>query len=201
MFVQVIQGRIADADELRASMDHWLRDLAPGAIAWLGSTGGVTSEGMAIAVVRFESEEGARRNSERPEQHQWWMETAKLYAGDVTFHDCREVYEFGQGNFDQAGFVQIMQGRFVDRQRALEQFQGMEQATREMRPDVLGGTLCLHGDGGFTQPVYFTSEAEARIGEGRDMPPDMRSRIEEMQANTTDLTYYDLSNPWLDSPR
>ena len=31
MFIQVIQGRTSDADGLRAAIDRWEKDLAPGA--------------------------------------------------------------------------------------------------------------------------------------------------------------------------
>ena len=37
MFIQVIQGQVIDAEELRRSMDQWLSDLAPGASGWQGS--------------------------------------------------------------------------------------------------------------------------------------------------------------------
>lgn len=53
-----------------------------GSGSWLvGSAGSVapqgTEDGRFIAVVRFESEEDARRNRDRPEQDRWWSETAK----------------------------------------------------------------------------------------------------------------------------
>src|ERR671939_317468 len=71
MFVQVVQGRTSDPQALDAATERWMRDLAPGATGWLGTTGGITEDGRAIAVVRFESEEAARRNGKRPEQQQW----------------------------------------------------------------------------------------------------------------------------------
>jgi hypothetical protein len=200
MFVQVIQGAVADADELRACLDRWMREVGPGAVGWLGSTGGVTADGQGIAVVRFESEEAARRNSDRPEQHQWWMETSKLFAGDVTFHDCRDVYEFGRGGSDVAGFVQVIQGRVSDPARALEGMRRTEEPMREHRPDVIGGLIALHGDGGFTESVYFTSEAEARAGEKKPMPPEAQQAMEEEMALMSELTFVDLTDPWLDSP-
>jgi hypothetical protein len=70
VFVQVIQGQVADAAKVRAAMDRWGQELAPGARGWLGSTAGVTEDGRFIALARFESEEAARRNSGRPEQDQ-----------------------------------------------------------------------------------------------------------------------------------
>src|SRR5215510_13111569 len=111
MFVQVIQGRVSDAAAMRSAMDQWLRDLAPGATGWLGSTAGVTEDGRFIALARFESEEAAQRNSDRREQGQWWMETSKLFTGEVTFGDSSDVTVDVHGDPDQAGFVQLMQGR------------------------------------------------------------------------------------------
>ena len=201
MFVQVIQGRVKDARQLRARMDQWVADLSPTAVGWLGSTSGVTADGTGIALARFESENAARRNSDRPEQGQWWAETAQLFDGEVTFHDCADVHLMGRGGSDDAGFVQIMQGRFTQPERAADLMRRMEQPLRELRPDVLGGALCLHGDGGFTQAVYFTSEAEARIGEKKQPPPEAQATMDEAAAITTDLVFYDLTDPWLHSPR
>ena len=201
MFVQVIQGRVNDARQLRARMDQWVADLSATAVGWLGSTSGVTADGTGIALARFESEDAARRNSDRPEQGQWWAETAKLFDSDVTFHDCAEVHLMGRGGSDDAGFVQIMQGRSTQPEKAVELLRQMEQPLRAFRPDVLGGELCLHGDGGFTQAVYFTSEAEARIGEKKEPPLEAQPALDEMAAITTDLVFFDLSDPWLHSPR
>ena len=49
MFIQVIQGKVADAEGLRAAMDRWGRDLQPGATGWLGTTGGITDDGTFVA--------------------------------------------------------------------------------------------------------------------------------------------------------
>ena len=38
VFVQVIQGQVADAAKVRAALDRWGQELAPGASGWLGST-------------------------------------------------------------------------------------------------------------------------------------------------------------------
>ena len=46
MFIQVIQGKVADAAGLEAAMDRWVAELQPGAQGWLGSTGGFTDDGM-----------------------------------------------------------------------------------------------------------------------------------------------------------
>ena len=59
MFVQVIQGQVADAGKLKAALDRWIQELAPGSIGWLGTTAGVTEDGRFIELARFESEDAA----------------------------------------------------------------------------------------------------------------------------------------------
>ena len=81
MFVQVIQGQVADAEQARAALDRWARELAAGATGWLGSTAGVTKDGRFVALVRFEFAEAARRNSDRPEQDRWWADTSTVFSG------------------------------------------------------------------------------------------------------------------------
>ena len=67
MFVQVIQGRVVDPGQVHAAHDRWVEEVAPGADRWLGTTAGVSGDADFIGLVRFESEEAARRNDSRPE--------------------------------------------------------------------------------------------------------------------------------------
>lgn len=202
MFIQVIQGHVSDKEEVHASLDRWADNIAPTATGWLGTTAGVTEDGTCIALARFESEEAARRNSDRHEQHQWWMETSKLFSGDVTFHDCTETIEFGRGGSDDAGFVQIMQGRLTgDVQRMREMAERSDATMTDFRPDVIGGITAIHGDGGYTDCIYFTSEQEARAGEKKEMPPELAAEFEQMMSLVSDVTYHDIKEPWLYSPR
>src|SRR5205823_7307827 len=90
MFVQVIQGQISDREQLQAALNSWHQELASSAIGWLGYTAGVTDDDTGITLARFESEEGTRRNSDRPEQGAWWSETQKLFAGEPTFRDSAD---------------------------------------------------------------------------------------------------------------
>src|SRR3954447_14399823 len=98
MFVQVIEGRTSHPEALLAAMDRWQAELEPGAVGWLGSTTGVTDDGRAVAVARFESADAADRNSRRPEQTGWWEETQRLFDGEVTFHDSEDVTDEGSGD-------------------------------------------------------------------------------------------------------
>jgi hypothetical protein len=198
MFVQVIQGQVSSPEELHAALDRWREDLAPGASGWLGTTAGVTEDRQFIAVARFESEESAQQNSNRPEQDAWWAETSKLFAGEVTFHESTSVVVDTPGDPDQAGFVQVMQGRTSDPQRANELMGQDSDEWDSFRPDILGSLAAQYDDGAYTMVIYFTSEAEAREGEQKEPPAEIAAVMEEMNALTAgETTFFDLKQPWL----
>src|SRR6516165_1009866 len=113
MFIQVITGKVTDVDQMQRVMDRWERDLRPGATGFLGATIGLTDDDRFVAMARFESGDAAKKNSERPEQGQWWSEMEKV-TQDVTFHDCSRIETLFGGGKDEAGFVQVMQGRIKD---------------------------------------------------------------------------------------
>lgn len=200
MFIQAFQGPVADAEGLRRQLNAWLADLAPGAEGWLGTTAGVTDGGEFIAVVRFESQAAAQRNSDRPEQGQWWADTEPLFAGPVTFHDYTDTDLILDGGSDAAGFVQVIQGRVTDLARARALESELEPQLEESRPDVIGGAVGWDDDGGFTQTVYFTSEAEAREGERRTEGEPASGAGAEWQTLVESARYLDLRDPWLWSP-
>lgn len=165
MFVQVLQGQLADADFLGRQLQKWRKEIKPMTTGYLGSTSGVTADNYGIAIIRFESEEKAQANSSLPEQSAWWKETSKAFSGEVTFHDCREVDLLFGGGKNDAGFVQVMQGRAIDQEHVRAETKRMEGELRKLRPDLIGGVTAWHGDGSFTDVSYFTSEAEARKNE------------------------------------
>jgi hypothetical protein len=202
VFVQVIQGQVSDAEQARAALDRWVQELAPGATGWLGSTAGVTDDGRFIALARFESEEAARRNSDRPEQDRWWTETSKLFSGQATFKDSRDVVVDVNGEPDEAGFVQIIQGRGSDPARARELMGQDASEWAAFRPDIIGSVAVEHDGGAYTMALYFTSEAAAREGERKEPPPELKAQMEEMDALSVGVPeFFDLKQPWLHSPR
>jgi hypothetical protein len=202
MFVQVIQAKTSDPPALKAATDRWADELAEGADGWLGTTAGVTEDGTFLAVVRFESEEAASRNSHRPEQDQWWAETSSHLDGPAAFHDTEDVVEDIVGDPNRAGFVQIMQGHGTDPDRARELMTQDSERWAEFRPDVLGSVAAQHEDGTFTMTMYFTNEAEARTGEQKEPPPDLQAQMAEMsELSVGEMEYYDITNPWIYSPR
>jgi len=202
MFVQVTQGTTSDPEALRAALDQWMQDLAPGATGWLGTTAGITEDGRAIAVARFESEEAARRNSERPEQDQWWAETEKLFDGGATVRNSNDVTVDLHGDPDQAGFVQIMQGRGTDPERAKQLMAQDSDKWAAFRPDVVGSVGVGHEGGAYTMVMYFTSEADAREGERKEVPPELQANMEEMnKLSVGEAEFFDLRQPVMRSPK
>jgi hypothetical protein len=199
MFIQVIEGKTNDANALHERLDIWERDLRPGATGYLGSTGGCTSAGDCIMVVRFESREAAERNSARPEQTAWWEETAKCFDGPVTFHDTEDVQVMTHGELDEAHFVQVMEGHVSDHDRALALESDADPMLAELRPELLGSVMAMYDEDGFTQVAYFTSEEEARQGERREMPDEAASLMAEWERAMTIDRYLDITEPWLAS--
>ena len=199
MFIQIIQGRCRDTDRLHQLSDEWQQKLGPTAAGWLGGTYGVTDDGEFVGVVRFESKDAARQNSDRPEQGEWWSRMQECFEDEVAFHDCDEATMFLDGGSDDAGFVQVIQGRLTDPERFRHFMEQPMDTLHEARPDIIGGTIAIDADGFFTQTVAFRSEEEARAGEKREMPAEMRQQMEEEMSSMADVHYLDLHHPWFAS--
>jgi hypothetical protein len=202
MFVQVISGRVADPAGLKQALDRWASELAPGASGWLGSTGGVTEDGRFVALARFASEEDAQRNSDRPEQGDWWASVEKTLDGEATFHNSAEVTVDQHGDPDTAGFVQVMRGRTTDPERAKELMSADVPGWEDFRPDIIGSVSVDHGDKSWTMAIYFTSEDAAREGERKEPPPEIAEMMAEMdKLSDGQPEFFDLKDPWMHSPR
>lgn len=196
MFVQIIEGQTSDAAALTARGESWQEELAPGAVGYLGVTSGVTADGRAITIVRFQDEASATANGNRPEQGEWWAETAKLYDGEPTFTNSSEVDEWGGGGSNDAGFVQVMKSTGVDRAK-VEAMDRAFEPHMHLRPDLLGGIRIWTGPDSCVDVAYFTSEAEAREGEKAEMPPELASVMEQMAEGLGTTEYLDLTDPQL----
>ncbi len=196
MFMQVLQGPTSDADGLRGRLDGWAEEHGSSVAGWLGTTAGVTAQGVFVAAVRFADEAAARRNSDRPEQGDWWAETERLFDGPVGFHDYRNVGLLLGGGSDAAGFVQVIQGRYTgDGSPAMSDDDAA--ALSALRPELIGGAVGWDDSGYFTQVVYFTSEEAARRGErAMGEHAEARARMERFLADVEDVEYFDLGQPW-----
>jgi hypothetical protein len=187
-----MQGTCTRPDELRAHVQTWTTELGPGASGWLGGTFGFTDDDAFVGVVRFESREAAMANSARPEQGAWAETMMSLMDGPMEFHDCDDVTLFMDGGSDDAGFVQIIQGKVDDPDR-IKAMLADTSMLHEMRPEIIGGTLAIEPDGTFTETIAFRDEDSARQGEKQEPPAEIRSELESMLAGAR---FYDLHQPW-----
>jgi hypothetical protein len=196
MFVQVIEGRTSDPAAIIEQGDRWQKELRPGAIGYLGVTAGVTADGRAIAIVRFEDEASARANAERAEQTRWFEATAKLYDGEPAFTESSDVTEWMGGGSNDAGFVQVMKSTGVDRSQ-VEKMDAAFEPFADQRPDLFGGLRIWTGPDSCIDVAYFTSEEEARKGEQAEVPDEMQKLMSEFEAGMGETEYLDLTNPQL----
>jgi hypothetical protein len=197
MFAQIIEGKATDAGALRAAGEAWEAQVRPVAQGFLGSTGGVAADGTAILVARFVDRAAAKANNDRPEQSAWFeAHGATMFDGPPTFTESEDVDEFLRGGSNDAGFVQITQGRVADRE-ALADFEARTvKLLVGARPDLIGGLRIWHDDNRFTEVNYFTSEGEARANEAR-MGETMADDFEEYMDLVKVDRWIDLTDPVL----
>ena len=193
MFVQVIKGRTSDPAALRQQTERWRNDVRPGARGFLGSTAGAAEDGTFIVFARFADEDSARANSARAEQGAWWEETARYFDGEPNFRESGDVATMFDGGSDSAGFVQVMEGRVTDRARseAFETPEMLEQL-RAARPDLIGAVRVWFADGRFAEAAYFTSEADARVGESSS---EFAGPQQEYMDVYDEMTFLDIPDP------
>jgi hypothetical protein len=195
MFVQVMEGRVRDAEAFQRAGDRWNEELRPGATGFLGSMVGVADDGRFVAMARFADEAAARRNSDRPEQGAWFQDLRAALDGEPTFKESTDVSLLFDGGSDDAHFVQVMEGKVNDRAKAeaMETPEMMEQL-HQVRPDLLGGVrVWLPGDE-FVDVAYFTSETEARANEKK---MEFQEGGEEFASVFGEMTYIDIKEPML----
>jgi hypothetical protein len=202
MFIRVIQGRATNSSGIRRDLGRWQRQLGADADGWLGSTAGITEDGWSITVVRFTSQAQARRNSDRPEQREWWRD-ASQHLARVVVHDAAKVHTYREGGANEAGFVQVIQGHSDDLERMASLGHDQDKVLAQDAPHILGMTVAEHADrpGDFTQIVYFTSEQDAQRFE--PAPPaeaDEPVQEERRRRLMTELRCFDLRDPQLLSP-
>lgn len=194
MFVQVIRGKATNADAIRAAGANWQKELKPGAKGYLGSTHGIADDGTMVNIVRFESEEAAKANSERPEQGKWFEANITPNAEDLTFHNCPTVDLFAGGGSNDAGFVQVMVYKPSDIEALRKMTKSFENVASE-RPDILGGMLAVSTDGTVIDTNYFRSEKEARAAEAKEMSDEMKKTMQSFGDLAGNVEFIDLRDP------
>ena len=198
MFVQIIEGKVSDTSGLRRQLDRWEAELRAGAAGFLGSTGGVTDDGVGFAVARFESAAAAHANSERAEQGAWWSETEKCFDGPVSFTDSDDVDEFLAGGSNDAGFVQVMKTAAGPGRAVIKDLdERFEKHASTWRPDLIGGVRIWTSETSTVEVNYFTSEAAARANESKEPPADLAELFAQYADVIANTEFLDLRDPWL----
>ena len=202
MFAQIIRGKVSDPAAVRPVVERWMRELGPTAKGWLGSTSGVTDHNELFLLARFESEEAAKANSDKPEQGEWWAQLEKLFDGLPSIQDSTNVFVDGRGDFDSAGFVQVMSGQTSNPERTKQLMTDTQAERTALRADILGQVAVEHQDGEFTMAIYFDSEEAAHEGERKEIPPQLQATMQEMMSlGVGQPEFLDLKTVWLDSPK
>ena len=195
MFVQVVQAKAKDKAGVKDMWDRWNTEVKPAAKGYLGATGGVTADGTLLVIARFEDEAAAEANNNIPEQQQWFSEFEKR-VDDIGFTNYTNVDLDREGGSDDAGFVQVIRVKGADVQAYKAMDERISSSLRELRPDVIGGINCYTDEGDVTNVIYFTSEEEARKNESK---PEFQELAKEFMDLAGEPTFYDLTDPWLDS--
>jgi len=195
MFVQIIEGTTSNPDALIAAGDAWQEQVRPKAIGYLGVTSGVGAGGKAFTFVRFQDEASARANSELPEQQAWFEKhLATAYDSPPSFTESTDTDEFMGGGSNDAGFVQVMKSKGVDRAK-IEELDKVFEKFASARPDILGGVRAWTGADTCVDVMYFTSEDDARKGEQAEMPDEIKEAMASF--GEMDVEFLDLPNPQL----
>lgn len=197
MFIQIVQGPCSRQKEMHRVVDGWCADMAdrPG---WLGGTFGFADDGAFHGVVRFETPDACHENAQRPEAAMWWAAALEHFDGEPRIHESDDVILLMDGGSDDAGFVQILQGRVLDTDllRSMGSDQQLNSMIAQARPEIIGATFLIEEDGTFTETVAFTSEEAARRNEAS---PAMQGVLEQMDRSMADISFVDLHSPWFGS--
>lgn len=172
MFVQIIKSPVRDAAGMRRHFFDGVERLHPTAVGWLGATSGVTADDVWINVICFESPEAAARNSERPEQGQWWNEGERYRDGDAAFTDGTDVTILNGGPAPAPGFVRLVEAPVTDRPRVEAVLAGAER-----------GLAIWHDD---SVTVVRTHPAR----------PDTDPLVDELRALSATVQVHDIAEPW-----
>ncbi|HEX2027267.1 MAG TPA: hypothetical protein VHF25_04640 [Nitriliruptorales bacterium] len=196
VFVRVVQGEVDDPDGARSTYQRWFDEVASGADGWLTSTGGTSDTDVFISVEQLASEQAARLNDIRPEQARWWEEMRRDFAQAPTVHDARVVATIGPDRPQQVGSVHVVQGSTPQLTDVMEKV--AETAQRhidEHHLDVIGGLIADHGDGEFTELIYYPSTEAARQEDSGELAEGGVTLVERLAGTVTDLRYLHLPDP------
>ena len=192
MFVQIIRAKAGDPAGLKKV---WEENKGRHGEGFLGATAGVTTKGLFVVAARFENEALAKKMSDSAEQSAMWAQIESCLDGPAEFLESSDVFMERPGS-EKAGFVQMMRSKVSDRKRVEELEIQFDEQVSTLRPDLIGHMNVWLPDGRVHTVDWFTSEAEARAGEKKDMPADMQETFQEWMALSSDVEWFDITDPW-----
>ena len=200
MFIQILQGRVADEAGARREVERWHGDLGAQAPGWLGLTAGIGDDRTFLVVLRFASEAAAMANDRRPELAAWRGAIKQHLVGPVRLDQCPVVRTPKAGTPARAGFVRILQGRVADPAR-LAALQAEVERTLQRQPHLLEVVVGEHegGHGYFTEVASFVSERAVRAAE-RAMPVESAVQLGMVRSFMERLRLVELHDPWVVTP-
>jgi predicted regulator of Ras-like GTPase activity (Roadblock/LC7/MglB family) len=194
MFLLVLSGRVSDRAEARTLWETWQREVAPRTPGWLGDTAGISELGEFVALVRFKTPDAGRRAFTRPDNAAWWQDFAATFDGDLSIEAASDLDAFTKGEFDNAGCVLFVRGR-TSQVAEVRKLNGLLQSeARDRCPDIIADVFAWHGDGRFTEAIYFFSEEEARRAEA-DRPPRLRELSARWATLVSDQSFVGVTEP------
>jgi len=105
------------------------------------------------------------------------------------------------GDPDRVGFVQVVQGRVSDLDRARVALHALQEALKVHLHCLLGSVTIEYDAGRFTRALYFSSEEQARAAD-LNVPPELR-RLDDQARDLLvgPIEFLDLREPWLYATR
>jgi hypothetical protein len=161
MFIEVVHGKARDVPRLQKAWTATHKALGKVGDRWLGATAGTSDDGEFVAMLVFESEEGARVTIDRVADLPVWRDLSD--ALDLPgFDECPNVRAFASGNLEQAESVEISQGKAKEIRRLIASFETTNTAAKRGH-SVLGGLWCWDAEGSASIAVYRASRGDERL--------------------------------------
>jgi hypothetical protein len=164
MFVEVVLGKASNTSELVTAWRAVLAVLAEVGDRWHGATAGASDAGAFVALLGFESEEGARNTLDHAAETVEWAALKHSLEG-LEFHECPEVRAFVAADISQAARVEIIHGRMAKAAPMTASFEAAAVAAQG-GSSVIAGLWCWSVDGFATSAVYRRSKGGRKDPEG-----------------------------------
>lgn len=201
MWIRIARGKTAEPAKLKALVETFTTDPEGLPAGSLGVTFGFAKDGTAVVSSRFESK-AAGEAWFSSDQFKARLEKITALGTEITDEfRSDDVVVFGKGGSDDAGFVQVMTGNTSDRAKYEQISNTLDEFLTKERPDVIGGITAFGDNGRYFDVVYFTNEADARVGEKKELSAGAQEILGQLESITSDVEFIDLTDVVTASPK